>query len=572
MGRSCRASKEGAEKIKKAFQLKGWTQDYLAGTVRCTRQTVIKFFASKPVEKRLFQAICNELDLEWGEIAELEIEQEQSSRNSVMNTAQKNTCEIASGDYSTTKVLTPPVSVAIEQKPSGKGKAIFVLTGTIDSVDEELLRALETHLRTISKDALLTIKKTEEGSIKITLEASLKGLERLVALFNSGELTEVLGIPVEDVQLLPSTTRDEDQDKSRLVQEIIAQGAKGRNLCDVDLSGANLSGADLSNADLSCADLSDTDLRKANLSGSDLNCADLSGTDLTDADLSGAYLHDAIIDSATRISDKWRLVWEIVNHGSEGRDLRGAMLWNNNLKGAILWNANLSGANLRNANLSDANLRNANLSGAYLSYANLSGANLSGATLWNANLSGAYLSYANLSGAYLSDAYLSYANLSGANLSGADLSSADLSRANLSGANLSDANLSRAYLHDVIIDSATRISDKWRLVWEIVNQGSEGRDLSGANLSGTNLSYANLRDANLSYANLSYANLSGAYLRDANLSGANLRDANLISAKVEKALFIETKGLTEDMKQNLKQRGAIFEDSPGDRSEVYAGR
>lgn len=75
MGRSLRASKEGLAKAKKAFKLKGWTQDYLAGTAGCSRGTVINFFAQRPVAKRLFQAFCTELELEWVEIAELEVDE-----------------------------------------------------------------------------------------------------------------------------------------------------------------------------------------------------------------------------------------------------------------------------------------------------------------------------------------------------------------------------------------------------------------------------------------------------------------------------------------------------------------
>lgn len=72
MARSLRASREGIAKAKKAFQLKGWTQEYLAGSVGCTRQVIGKFFAERSVESRFFTGICAELGLEWGEIAELE--------------------------------------------------------------------------------------------------------------------------------------------------------------------------------------------------------------------------------------------------------------------------------------------------------------------------------------------------------------------------------------------------------------------------------------------------------------------------------------------------------------------
>lgn len=72
MGRSLRASEEGLAKAKEAFKLKGWTQEYLAGVVGCSRGTVINFFARRPVAKGLFQAFCIELGMEWNEVAEME--------------------------------------------------------------------------------------------------------------------------------------------------------------------------------------------------------------------------------------------------------------------------------------------------------------------------------------------------------------------------------------------------------------------------------------------------------------------------------------------------------------------
>jgi uncharacterized protein YjbI with pentapeptide repeats len=49
--------------------------------------------------------------------------------------------------------------------------------------------------------------------------------------------------------------------------------------------------------------------------------ADLSGADLTWANLRGANLRRAIIDDATILDDKWRLVWELVSQGGARRNL-----------------------------------------------------------------------------------------------------------------------------------------------------------------------------------------------------------------------------------------------------------
>jgi predicted NACHT family NTPase len=73
--RSLRASTVGIEQAKKAFQRKGWTQEYLAGEVGLeTRQSVWKFFKGQPIERHIFIDICLSLDLDWQEIADLHLD------------------------------------------------------------------------------------------------------------------------------------------------------------------------------------------------------------------------------------------------------------------------------------------------------------------------------------------------------------------------------------------------------------------------------------------------------------------------------------------------------------------
>jgi predicted NACHT family NTPase len=76
MDRGIQATAAGLEKSKKALKLKGWTQEYLAGMAGCTRQTVSQFLAGKRIEKRISQDICNALGLKWGEIVELEADEQ----------------------------------------------------------------------------------------------------------------------------------------------------------------------------------------------------------------------------------------------------------------------------------------------------------------------------------------------------------------------------------------------------------------------------------------------------------------------------------------------------------------
>jgi uncharacterized protein YjbI with pentapeptide repeats len=333
------------------------------------------------------------------------------------------------------------------------------------------------------------------------------------------------------------------KDKWRLVWEIVSQGVRDRNLSDADLSDANLSRADFSRADFSRADFS-----RANLSG-----AKLSGAKLSNAKLSNAKLSNAKLNSSD----------------FSGADLRYANLSGANLSDADLSSANLSGANLSDADLSSANFSNANLSRANLNDADFSRANFSNANLSRANLNDADFSRANLSDADLSDADLSNANLSNADLSSANLRGSDLSRANLNGAYLSGASLRGAR-----VDKTTIIEEKWRLVWEIVNQGVRDRNLSSADLSGVNLNGANLSGANLNGANLSFikaiaTSLLGSNLNSATLTGACIQDWNINSATQLENVICEYVYLKGEWSEQEKEY-ILSDRRPSDPNAIFA--
>jgi uncharacterized protein YjbI with pentapeptide repeats len=457
------ASSEGVKRAEKALiGLDFNSKSDFAKSKFLARSTVTKFFLRRPIKPDSFKDICKELKLKWREIAELP--EEKTSR-----IPEIKDCINPDINEGVDKMLTPTFyrQVTVIDEKTNKIKAEIKLIGDINSFGDS--SRVEFILREYAGDTIKIID-IKEGSIRLTVEGSQEDIDRLVSRIKSGELKEVSGFPVADVQILSESSEDDESNELNnkwcLVREIVTQGIKDRNLSGVDLSDADLSGANLSFADLRGTDLSGADLSGANLIRADLSGADLSGADLSGADLSGPYLIGA--------------------------------------------------------DLSDAYLRDADLSGADLKGADLKGADLKGADLKSANLSGTDLSSANLKSA----------NLSGANLKSANLRSADLRSANLRSADLIGADLRSA-------------------------------NLSGAYLSATNLSHADLR-----FVNLRFVNVSDADLSDADLSGANLRDADLSKTKVEKARFSSNLGISESMKQDLIKRGAIFEDSPGDRSEV----
>ncbi|MGB8701589.1 MAG: NACHT domain-containing NTPase [Thermosynechococcaceae cyanobacterium] len=69
--RSLHASTAGIQQARRAFALKGWTQENLAGEVNLkTRQPIWRFFTGQPVDRQVFLAVCATLDLEWRDIAD----------------------------------------------------------------------------------------------------------------------------------------------------------------------------------------------------------------------------------------------------------------------------------------------------------------------------------------------------------------------------------------------------------------------------------------------------------------------------------------------------------------------
>jgi len=202
MERSFRVSKEGLKRAKEAFQRTGWTQEYLAGSANCTRQTVNKFFARGLIEKRLFGAICTELKLELEEIADLEWEEEQSSK-------------FLDSDNNMTVIIE-------QQKTTDEDKLAYAIAGSVSKVDIPKLKAIVALLQKITGDTSIEIVDIEQGSIKLILEGSQQSLEQLEALFKAGQLTEVLGILVQDVQFVTRKSSEADEDikgieKKRLV-------------------------------------------------------------------------------------------------------------------------------------------------------------------------------------------------------------------------------------------------------------------------------------------------------------------------------------------------------------------
>ena len=232
--------------------------------------------------------------------------------------------------------------VTVTDKKTNTIKAEIKLIGDINSFGDS--NRVEFILREFAGDTI-TITDIKEGSIRLTVEGSQEDIYRLVSRIKSGELKEVSGFPVADVQILSESSEDDESNelnnKWPLVREIVAQGFRPRNLSGVDLSDADLSGANLNFAKLSGADLSSADLSGANLINAKLSGADLSGANLNSANLNSADLSGADLSRAK---------------------LMYAYLIRADLGDADLIDANLIGADLSGANLSETKVEKARFS------------------------------------------------------------------------------------------------------------------------------------------------------------------------------------------------------------------
>ncbi|MEM9272231.1 MAG: NACHT domain-containing NTPase [Cyanobacteria bacterium P01_F01_bin.143] len=84
--RSLKAAPSAIPQAKRAFELTGWTQEYLAAEVGLsTRQSIWKFFTGKPIERHIFIDICFQLDLAWEEIADLPQRLKSSGSQAIAN-------------------------------------------------------------------------------------------------------------------------------------------------------------------------------------------------------------------------------------------------------------------------------------------------------------------------------------------------------------------------------------------------------------------------------------------------------------------------------------------------------
>lgn len=198
MARSLIATEIGVKRAREALIDLGMNQTILVKRLGFARATVGKFFQRKPLDHQYFTGVCNMLKLEWRDIAEIN-EQESISVKLPEICEQENIDKISiamSAKNTSQRHYTDTNSI------EGKPLLSFAIAGTIDQVDQKILDVIIELLRQKTSDISVAIVDIQEGSIKLILTGTPEALEMIQSLYRSGELTEVEGIPIENVELL----------------------------------------------------------------------------------------------------------------------------------------------------------------------------------------------------------------------------------------------------------------------------------------------------------------------------------------------------------------------------------
>lgn len=168
MAVTVKASVEGLERVDKARRKKGWAKSEQAWVdlARTSTATLKRFWVGVAIRSETFRDICTTVGVDdWESV----IDFEETGRQ-------------------TTQTSSKRLSFEIE--------------GSIAESDPAKLKEILAFLQKMGGDATIRILDVEEGSIKLILGGSEEALQRIEALFQSGELGHVEGVEVQDVHFL----------------------------------------------------------------------------------------------------------------------------------------------------------------------------------------------------------------------------------------------------------------------------------------------------------------------------------------------------------------------------------
>jgi Protein of unknown function (DUF1822) len=94
--------------------------------------------------------------------------------------------------------LYAPIQPALQ--PASEARRRVKMEFDIADLDAERLEAIVQHLHKRLDDGSIKLRRVEEGCMELIFDGSQESLEKLDALFKSGKITEILGIPIKNIQ------------------------------------------------------------------------------------------------------------------------------------------------------------------------------------------------------------------------------------------------------------------------------------------------------------------------------------------------------------------------------------
>jgi hypothetical protein len=85
-------------------------------------------------------------------------------------------------------------------QPASEARRKLKMEFDIADLDAERLEAIVQHFRKLLDDGSIKLRRVEEGCMELIFDGSQESLEKLDALFKSGKITEILGIPIKNIQ------------------------------------------------------------------------------------------------------------------------------------------------------------------------------------------------------------------------------------------------------------------------------------------------------------------------------------------------------------------------------------
>jgi uncharacterized protein YjbI with pentapeptide repeats len=188
------------------------------------------------------------------------------------------------------------------QSNDSKVEWMMILSGTFDDKAKEKAEIIIEHLRELSGDTSLTLKRISPGSIVLTIEGSQESFKIFDSLFRSNKLNVLIGIPIENIFCVSNSsqsgirnaTSEQKQSISHSLElidiepELNTSPQKHNGHSSIDFSDHNLKGRDfkgmmLSGANFSGANIQGANFTKAFLEGANFTGADIRGTNFTKA-------------------------------------------------------------------------------------------------------------------------------------------------------------------------------------------------------------------------------------------------------------------------------------------------